>query len=129
MNVLAIGRRVTAVLDFEFAQPDARLIDVVSPLVHVIRLWKHETTEAMAMAAAFCAGFRRTGALDNAEIAALPQTMLLRNIAVAIWWFGRDLDVGRADSLERLSWLRKLADWLAEHGDELRDLVRESRER
>jgi homoserine kinase type II len=123
-NVLAVDGRVVAVLDFEFAQPEVRAIDMAAPLVFVMRLWERETADALAMASAYCRGFGRTAALTEAEIAALPQLMLLRDIVSTIWWLGRDLAEGRTADLTRLTELRDFAGWFATHGETLRETVR-----
>ena len=123
-NALAVNGRVVALLDFEFAQPDVRAIDVAAPLVFVMRLWERSTADALAMAAAYCRGFGRTGSLTEAEIAALPDLMILRNVVSTIWWLGRDLAEGRTPDLERLTELRDFVGWMAAHGEALRETVR-----
>lgn len=123
-NALAVAGRVTALLDFEFAQPDARAIDLAAVLTHVLRLWERDTAEALDAAAAFCRGFGRTGALTETEIVALPDLLLLRNAVITIWWLGRDLDAEHPLDLSRLEGVRTLATWLQAHGDDLRDTIR-----
>lgn len=122
-NALIDDGRVVAVLDFEFAQPEVRAIDVAAPLVHVMRLWERETAAALTMAAVFCRGFRRAATLSDAEIAALPDLMFLRDVVSTIWWLGRDLDAGIPPDISRLTDLREFASWLGAHEDELRGVV------
>lgn len=123
-NALIEAGRVAAVLDFEFAQPEVRAIDVAAPLVFVMRLWERDTADALAMAAAYCRGFRRAATLTGAEIAALPDLMLLRDVVSTIWWLGRDLAAGIPPDISRLTELRDFASWLGAHGDEMRGVVR-----
>jgi homoserine kinase type II len=125
-NALAVAGRVVAILDFEFAQPDARAIDVAAPLVFVMRLWERTTPAALAMAESFCRGFGRIGTLTAAEIAALPDLVILRNVVSTIWWLGRDLAEGRAPSLGRLTELRDFVARVRAHGETLREIARES---
>ena len=78
----------------------------------------------MDAAAAFSRGFGRTGTLTEAEIAALPELLLLRNAVATIWWLGRDLAADCPPDLSRLAGVRILAGWLRAHGDALRETVR-----
>ncbi len=123
-NALAVNGRVVAILDFEFAQPDARAIDTAGALVFVMRLWERTTPAALAMAAAYCRGFARTGSLTDAEIAALPELMILRNVVATIWWLGRDKAEGQAPDLERLTELPDFVGRVTALGDGLREVVR-----
>lgn len=125
-NMLVEGGKVVAILDFEFAQPDVRAIDVASALVHVMRLWERTTPDALAMAATYSRGFARVTSLNDAEIAALPSLIVLRSVIAAIWWLGRDLAEGRPTDLERLTELRDLATWLSAHGEALQGIVRDA---
>ena len=123
-NALAVSGRVVAILDFEFAQPDARAIDMASALVFVMRLWERATPAALTMATTYCRGFARTGSLTEAEIAALPELMILRNVVSTIWWLGRDLAEGQAPNLERLTELRDFVGRVTAFSDRLREVVR-----
>jgi len=125
-NTLVVEGKVVAILDFEFAQPDVRAIDVASALVHSMRLWERTTPAALAMAAAYSRGFARAASLTGAEIAALPNLMILRSVVATIWWLGRDLAEDRPTDLERLTELRDLATWLSAHGETLQGIVRDA---
>lgn len=123
-NALADGARIIATLDFEFALWDTRALDVASGLWMVTRIWEWSPPASLAMAAAFCAGYARTAQLTPAEIAALPQLMLLRVMVGTVWWLGRDLAAGDArPALGRLADLRELRGWLATHEGALLDAV------
>jgi len=123
-NALAVNGRVVAILDFEFAQPDVRAIDIASALVWVMRPWERPPPAALAMATAYCRGFARTGSLIDAEIAALPELMILRNVVATIWWLGRDLAEGQEPNLERLTELPDFVDQVTAFGDGLRTVMR-----
>jgi hypothetical protein len=78
------------------------------------------------MAAAYCRGFARTGTLTDAEIAALPNLMILRNVVATVWWLGRDLAESRPPSLDRLTGIRDFVARVTAHSDALLETVREA---
>ena len=91
-----------------------------------MRLWERTTPAALAMAAAYSRGFARAASLTDAEIAALPNLLILRSVVATIWWLGRDLAEDRPTDLERLTELRDLATWLSAHGETLQGIVRDA---
>ncbi len=105
------GGHITAVLDFEFAGPDARAMDLASGLYFCMRLW--ENPQPLVNAEAFYRGYAQKQRLTAAEIAAIPWLMRLRNAASAIWWLGRQL-AGREtiDLAARIGDLRQFVAWL-----------------
>ena len=122
-NVLIHAGRISGVLDFEFALPDARAIDVASGLEYTMRVW--ENPAPFETARAFCRGYARWGRLTAAEIDALPWLMRLRDAASAVWWLGRALDAGDArPGLERIAHLRTFTRWLGRHAGRLASVVR-----
>ena len=115
-NALAIGTRITAILDFEFALRDARALDLASGLSLTLRYRALPLPEALALSGAFCAGYARTARPTPAELAALPQLMLLREVVGSIWWLGRALVAGDLDPwFARFDSLLSLRDWLVAH--------------
>lgn len=115
-NALADGARITAIYDFEFALRDARALDLASGLALTIRPWQLDPPESLALAAALCRGYASTAGLTAAEVAALPDLLLLRAVVSAIWWLGRALATGDArPRLNTIDDLRALADWLRAH--------------
>ncbi len=124
-NFLARAGRVTAILDFDVAGPDARAVDIASGLRFSMRV--HENREPLTMARAFCCGYARHVALMPDEVAALPWLIRLRVATAAVWWLGRALAAGDArPQLERLEEMRASARWLTEHEHQLLDLARET---
>lgn len=106
-----VGGWISAVLDFEFASPDARAMDLASGLYFCMRIW--ENPEPLINAEAFCRGYAQQQQLTAAEIAAIPWLMRLRNVASAIWWLGRQLTAGTpVDMTERIRDLQHFVDWL-----------------
>jgi len=112
-NALADGTRITAILDFEFAQYDARALDLAAGLELIVRREGVSPAEALALGGALCAGYARTTRLLPAELAALPRLILLRQVVGVIWWLGRALaDGDPAPLLARLDNALRFRDWL-----------------
>ncbi len=112
-NALASGTRVTAILDFEFSLYDARALDVASGLSLTLRYRPLPLAEELALSATFCTGYARSAVLTPAEIAALPQLLLLREVVGFTWWLGRALVTDDLTNwFARLPALTSLRDWL-----------------
>jgi len=117
-NTLYEHGRINAVLDFEFAGPDARAMDVANGLIFTMRLWANPTP--LIAVAAFCRGYGRQQRLTSAEIAAIPWLMRLFNATASVWWLGRDLKDGQHEKgLEHVADMQQLATWLQQHQEEL----------
>jgi Ser/Thr protein kinase RdoA (MazF antagonist) len=76
--------RVRAVLDFEFAEPAARALDVAMGLRMTMRAW--ETPENWEAVRLFCRGYRRWMPLTEAEAIAMPLLLRLRSAIPVLWW-------------------------------------------
>lgn len=121
-NALARAGRITALLDFDFAAPDARAMDLAQGLEFTMRRW--ESPEPLAMAGPFCRGYARRGRLSEAEVAAIPWLIRLRDATAAVWWLGRSLTAGDArPQVERLEEMRAAGRWLAENERRLVEIV------
>lgn len=108
--------RLTAILDFEFAAPDARALDVAAGLEFAMRYWEAAAeAEWRAIAMAFCRGYARQVVLTDAELAAIPRLMELRDAVSAIWHTGQGLSRGGTRGLTSLEHWRETARWLAAH--------------
>jgi len=113
-NTLYQDGRVTSVLDFEFAGPDVRAIDIAAGLVFSMRLW--ENPQPLAMATAFCRGYGHRQRLTPDEITAIPWLMRLRNATSSVWWFGRELAAGNQTSgVTRIAEMQQMVKWLNVH--------------
>jgi homoserine kinase type II len=116
-NTLQIGGRTSAVLDFEFAAPDLRAIDVaVGWYWSVGPAWGsgHELPAARA----FLAGYVGAAPLTGAEVDAMPTLALLQRATAVVHWTGRRR-AGLATDAQVAEQVRRLLDldrWLAEHG-------------
>lgn len=86
-NLLIDGRKVTGLLDFEFAGPDFRAADLATAL-YVIAVRADDVTRWPALEA-FTRGYRTVLPLDPLEIAALPALMLRRSAIGLVHWTGR----------------------------------------
>lgn len=92
-QTLHAGDRLTGIVDFEFAGPDARAMDVASALYFSLRVWTGD--DPWPRGAAFGRGYGQAGRLTDAELAALPWLMRLRNAVSKIFWLGKSLADGR----------------------------------
>jgi Ser/Thr protein kinase RdoA (MazF antagonist) len=119
-NVLMLGERVSGLLDFEFAGPDLRALDLA------VGLWgfalpARGTGSGWRLVGAFARGYRRRVALERAEVEALPMLLRLRDATSLVHWAGRlrlGLTTGE-DIARRARGVLELDGWLAEHGAEL----------
>lgn len=121
-NTLYHDGRLSAILDFEFAAPDARALDLASGLEYTLRYWEGTPPEELwPIASAFCRGYARRNRLTDAEIDAIPQLMLLRDTVSTLWHTGRALASGQgARNRAGFEHLWDTTHWLATHE---RDLV------
>lgn len=124
-NAFAVGGRIAAVFDFEFATPDVRAIDVASGLIFTMRIWERDAPTTLLMARRFLGGYARQIGLTTAEVTALPDLMLLRDVVGAIWWLGKDLAAGDTrGNMARITEVQARARWLIRHAAAFRNAVR-----
>ena len=119
-NTLLDGDAIGAVLDFEFAAPDARVMDVASGLKYSMRVWENE--DPWTIGAHFCRGYGRFMTLTDQEIAALVEATILRDMVSVLWHFGRAMDENRRPEESRLHDARDAASWLRTHRSEIEAL-------
>lgn len=63
--------------------------------------------------------------LTVAEVVALPDLMLLRDVVGAIWWLGRDLAASDTrGSMERIAEMQTRAQWLDRDAAAFRGAIR-----
>jgi homoserine kinase type II len=122
-NLLMYDGEISGVLDFEFAGSDLAVNDLASAM------WQcptDVTTPAgWEQLAALVAGYASRRQLTGPEINALPNLLLMRAVASAIWRAGRwRLGLSdRAEVTDRLRDAEKLAAWLDGNGDRIRGLA------
>jgi len=119
-NVLMRGNQVSGILDFEFASPGPRAMDVAIGLAAFgISTWR--AIIDLRIAEAFVTGYQRRIPLTSVEIEALPDLLRLREATSLVHWIGRH-DQGLAtehDILWRMDRLLDLDQWMIENGDNL----------
>ena len=120
-NTLCHENRISAVLDFEFAGADARVMDVASGLKYSMRVW--ENADPWIHGAHFCRGYARLVTLTEREIVALVDTTILRDTVSVIWHYGRSLAEGQQPAQRRLEEAREAAAWLNTHRSEIEALL------
>ncbi len=115
-NILMEGDRVSAVLDFEFAGRDIRVLD----LCVALSWWPVEllgTGQEWSLIDTFATAFTRQVALDEEELRAIPAVLRLRDMASLVHRIGRYL-AGRETEeriqkrVEQSLWRE---DWLSTH--------------
>jgi homoserine kinase type II len=120
VNSLFEGDRLTALLDFEFAMPDARALDLAGILRSLLR--RKTVTESSSLARALMRGYRRHVTLTGDELEAIPTLIRLSSAVSTIWWLGRALAAGDTRPAPgRLLRARQLALSLEQHGAVLRE--------
>jgi len=121
-NVLVDAGRVTAMLDFEFAAPAARALDVAMGLRGTMRVW--DNSEPWDIVRHFCRGYARWMPLTRQDIDALPWLIRLRGAIAILWWLGHVTAVGETGPIpERITYLRNFVRWLEDHEQRFVDVV------
>ena len=119
-NTLCHRDRVSAILDFEFALPEIRVLDVASGLKYGMRIWERE--DPWINGVGFSRGYARFVTLTEREISALVDVTILRDTVSVIWHYGRSLAQGRPPERERLEEMRHSTTWLKAHRSEMETL-------
>jgi homoserine kinase type II len=117
-NTLVVGERVSGVLDFEFAGPDLRAIDVATGWYWGQSLAAEDPWTPIE---AFAAGYGSVVAPTAAELAAAPMLARLQRATGLVHWVGRLRD-GEADPglvLDQAQRLLAVDAFVAAHGDRL----------
>ena len=115
-----LGDRVSGLLDFEFASPDLRAMDLTVGLC-AFGVAARKTGGEWPLIEAFARGYQRRVALTREEIDALPTLLRLREATALVHWVGRlRRDLTTEDNIARRAQdLLGLDDWLRSHGGEL----------
>jgi len=111
-NVVVNDGAVSAFLDFEFAGPDLRAADLAAAMY--VTAVRAGDDDRWAILEALASGYRRSLALDPAEVAAVPELMRRRNAVGIIHWIGRHRQgiATRDAPVERIDRGAMLARWL-----------------
>jgi len=119
-NTLYHKDRISAILDFEFALPSIRIMDIASGLTFSMRIWEND--DPWDVAAHFYCGYSQQIKLTELELASIIDAIILRDTAAAIWWWGRDLSAKKKPDTRRMSDLRTFKSWLKNNRSRLESL-------
>lgn len=119
-NTLYHNNKISAVLDFEFAGPDVRIIDVASSFKFSMRTWENDNP--WQIGAHFYQGYQSQITLTELERASLITIMILRDMVSTIWWLGRSLADNKTPDLNRIEEFRDFKTWLTTNRTQLEDL-------
>ena len=135
-NILLLDNHVSAVLDFDMAQPDARAIDIAAGLKFSLNLpyqgengsiptpLHRDQPDPLAFGAAFWQGYTQWVHPTNDEIAAIAHLIRLRDAVSTIWWRGRGLIAGDVrPGMQRMNDLMTMKEWLKENDEGMREIV------
>lgn len=126
-NMLVADGRVSGILDFEFAAPDLRAMDVAIGLYHcACTVAGGRFAVRWDLVEAFAAAYATRVSLTAAEVEALPALLRLRRLVALIHRIGR-WKQGLADTpavYEHLEDTLRLHEWLTTHDGELVASVR-----
>ena len=105
-NTLFVGDRLGAILDFEFAGPDLRAIDVAVGWFWSVRSRWWTGTE-LGTIRAFLEGYASIAPLTQAELEAMPSLVRIAAVTSLVHWTGRHraglaTDARLAEQIERL---------------------------
>jgi homoserine kinase type II len=119
-NILLDRGRVRAILDFEFALPDLRAMDVAAA-VWSFGIAPFRTARDWAVIEALAAGYGQQQPLSSSEVTAIPTLLRLREATSLVHWVGR-LQQGLTtvdDITERVEDALYVDRWLGLHATEL----------
>jgi Ser/Thr protein kinase RdoA (MazF antagonist) len=121
-NVLVGRDRIAALLDFEFACPAPRALDLAMALRMTMRVW--ENADPWPAAQAMLGTYTEGVALTVAEAQALPMLIRLRSAIPVLWKLGRiETPDDAAVVLRGIAFLRNATVWLEQHGSQLVDVA------
>jgi Ser/Thr protein kinase RdoA (MazF antagonist) len=121
-NVLVGDDRIAALLDFEFACPAPRALDLAMALRMTMRVW--ESPDPWPAARAVLESYIARAPLTPAEAGALPQLIRLRSAIPVLWKLGRlEQPDDRLTVLRGIRFLRNATTWLELHGARLVELA------
>jgi homoserine kinase type II len=124
-NVLTSGEQVTAILDFEFATYDLRVLDIAIALRNMLRPW--ENAAYWQTVDRFCRGYRGWISLREEEVGAIPQLVRLRNSWLTLKRLGQALGANdMRPGLQQLEHAQQFAQWLVGNEQHLMEIIKDS---
>lgn len=124
-NLLMRDGRVAAILDFEFACPAARALDVAMALRMIMQL-DSNPQNSWAMAEQFCCGYAEWITLTAQEIAAMPQLIGLRTAIPLIWAVSKTERPNPTSLVQAIRRMQASKVWMNNHQTQLIDLLQTS---
>ena len=121
-NILLHNDRVSAILDFEFAAPAARALDVAMALRMCMQI-EAENPEPWEVTRCFRQAYAQWIRLTDPEIRALPLLIRLRTALPLAWALRRPVPVGAENILLALGRMQRTARWLARHERQFHSLL------
>ncbi len=122
------NQKINAILDFEFATSDVRMMEVA---VCISDMMTNETNETLFLEKVhhFFSGFAPTVTLLDEEFEALPVLIQLRRLDVFIHFLGRYLDEIDDPSVlkEQLLKTAAFSNWLSEGGDKVVSIMKRAK--
>ncbi|MCA0354316.1 MAG: phosphotransferase [Chloroflexi bacterium] len=117
-NLLMRDGRVAAILDFEFACPAARALDVAMALRMIMQL-DSNPANPWAVAAQFCCGYAEWITLTAPEIAAMPQLIGLRTAIPVIWAVSKTERPSPTSLVQAIRRMQVSKAWMSQHHPQL----------
>lgn len=115
---------MSAILDFEFATWDLRVMELAVPMSDMLTMDKSE--EWMWQAQAYLIrGFREKVELTDEELKAIPQLILLRSLDVVMHFISRMVE-GTDEpevAVQQIIKLKQRIDWMHRNEEQLRELL------
>ncbi|MBX3050747.1 MAG: phosphotransferase [Caldilineaceae bacterium] len=122
VNTLCVDDRLTGIVDFEFAGPEVRALDVASGLYFSLRVWKGD--DLWPRGEAFLRGYTTHTRLTPGERSSLPWLMRLRNAVSKIFWLGKAQTDGTTEKqVLYIGESQMLNRWLAQNSQRLDELL------
>lgn len=124
-NVLQDSQgRICAILDFEFATWDLRVMELAVPMSDLLTMDKKEAWMWQALEG-LIQGFRQHVSLEPEELRVIPELILLRSLDVVMHFISRMFE-GTDEpevAVQQIVKLRERADWMKRNEKRLREIL------
>ena len=121
-NLLMRDGRVAAILDFEFACPAARALDVAMALRMIMQL-DSNPTNPWAVAEQFCRSYAEWITLTPQEITAMPHLIGLRTAIPVIWALSKTERPNPTSLVQAIRRMQASKVWMHQHQAQLISLL------
>ncbi|GAA5531302.1 phosphotransferase [Herpetosiphon gulosus] len=117
-NLLLRDGRVAAILDFEFACPAARALDVAMALRMIMHL-QSNPINPWGIAEQFCHGYAEWITLTPQEIAAMPHLIRLSTAIPMIWAMSKPNLINSESLVQAIQRMQQIKTWMSCHHTQL----------